>query len=579
MDLSNQLILAAGLLLLISVLSSAVSSRLGAPLLLVFLVVGMLAGVDGIGGIRFDDYQGTHLVGSLALAVILFDGGLHTHKGIFRVGLRPALTLATLGVLITAGATGLFAAWLLDLGWLEGLLLGAIISSTDAAAVFSLLRSHGIAIKERVGATLEIESGTNDPMAVFLTIALVEMLAAGQRSLDWHILAFFVQQMGLGGLFGVGMGFAMLYLLNRFTLSAKGLYPLLALAGAVMTFGLTSSLGGSGFLAVYLAGLILGNRPLQMKQDISNFHVGLAWLAQIVMFLTLGLLSAPSDLVEVAPQGLLIALVLMLIARPLAVYVGLQPFRFPWREQVFIAWVGLRGAVPIILAIFPLLAQLEHAYLMFNIAFFVVLISLLIQGWTVAPLARWLRLEVPPTHGPLHRVDLGFLGNTDYELAAYRLEEDCRALQYAPLQLPMPSQDKPVLVLRGNRVMRLREVDKLLPGDILYVLTRAADLSGLNRLFSKPPLGSDAKRQRFFGEFEINGEALLGDLAALYSLPVPPGQAQTSLSDFISRELHTRPVVGDQIAVGPVRLIVKELEGNAIKRVGLKLVDRRETVG
>ncbi|MEK8089424.1 potassium/proton antiporter [Thermithiobacillus plumbiphilus] len=571
MDSGYQLILGGGLLLLISILSSAVSSRLGTPLLLIFLLLGMLAGVDGPGGIRFYDYHAAHVMGNIALAVILFDGGLRTPRAVFRVGLRPALSLATIGILVTAGITGTFAAWLLNLHWLEGLLLGAIISSTDAAAVFSLLGTQGITLKERVGATLEIESGTNDPMAVFLTIALVNTIAAGLDHPGWGILLFFVQQMGLGALLGGGLGFGMVFLLNRFDLSAKGLYPLLALGGALGIFGLTSSLGGSGFLAVYLAGLIIGNQPVQMKQDISNFHVGLGWLAQIVMFFALGLLSSPARLMEVAPQGLLIALVLMLVARPLAVYLSLLPIHFPRREQIFVSWVGLRGAVPIILAIFPLLANLPNAYLMFNVVFFIVLVSLLIQGWTVAPLARRLGLEVPPVQGPLQRLNLGLVGQVDYELLAYRLEEDSRALQFLPTELPLPERDKPVVVLRGKKVLRLRESGQLQPGDILYVFARGADIPRLNRLFARPPLGSDARKKRFFGEFEINGDALLSDLAGLYNLPVDPQQADCSLAEFIDGQLHTRPVVGDAVTLGPVSLVVKEMEGNQIKRVGLRL--------
>lgn len=571
MDSSYQLILGGGLLLLISIISSAVSSRLGAPLLLIFLLLGMLAGVDGPGGIRFYDYHAAHLMGNLALAVILFDGGLRTPREVFRVGLRPALSLATLGILVTAGVTGMFAAWLLHLHWLEGLLLGAIISSTDAAAVFSLLGTQGITLKERVGATLEIESGTNDPMAVFLTIALVDTLARGLPHPGWNMLLFFLQQMGLGALLGIGLGFAVVYLLNRFNLSAKGLYPLLALGGAIGIFGLTGSLGGSGFLAVYLAGLVIGNRPVQMKRDITNFHVGLGWLAQIVMFFTLGLLSSPTRLLEIAPEGLLIALVLMLVARPLAVYLSLLPLHFPRREQGFIAWVGLRGAVPIILAIFPLLANLPNAYLMFNVVFFIVLVSLLIQGWTVAPLARRLGLEVPPPPGPLQRLDLGLVGQVDYELLAYRLEEDSRALQFLPTELPLPERDKAVVVLRGNKVLRLRESGALQTGDILYVFAQNADIPRLNRFFARPPLGSDERKKRFFGEFEVNGEARLADLAGLYNLPIAGQEADCSLAEFIDRQLHTRPVVGDTIAVGPVSLVVKEMEGNRIKRVGLRL--------
>ncbi|MBN2887388.1 MAG: potassium/proton antiporter, partial [Chromatiaceae bacterium] len=412
MELTNQIILIGSLVFFASVLAGVVTSRIGAPLLLVFLLIGMLLGEQGLGGIVFHDIQLAHLVGSLALALILFDGGLVTPARQFRVGLGPALVLATLGVLLTSGLTGLFAAWWLDLHWMEGLLLGAIVGSTDAAAVFSLLHASGLELKQRVGATLEIESGTNDPMAVFLTIALIELLASAAPYPGLMVLVEFARQMGLGAALGVAGGLGLVALVNRLNM-APGLYPLALMAGGLSLFGLTSVLGGSGFLAIYLAGLVIGNRPLQFSQHIKRFHDGIARLAQIGMFLMLGLLVTPSHLLAVAPAALLVAAVLILIARPLAVMLCLLPFRFPWREQVFIGWVGLRGAVPIVLALFPLLAGLEHASIYFDIVFFVVLVSLLVQGWTLATAARLLRLEVPPTTHVVQRVELEIPGQQE----------------------------------------------------------------------------------------------------------------------------------------------------------------------
>ncbi len=409
MDAVNQLILFGGLLALAAIVLTA-ASRSGAPLLLVFLGVGMLAGEDGIGGVRFDDFELSFFVGNLALAVILFDGGLRTRYESFRAGLWPAVSLATVGVVVTAGVTGFIAARLLDLPLLEGLLIGAIVGSTDAAAVFALLHTRGMQLKQRVAATLEIESGSNDPMAVFLTVVLIELLLAGKTTLDATVLASFVQQMGLGALLGIAAGHALAWLIDRLNLVAAGLYPLLALSGGLLTFGLTGLLGGSGFLAVYLAGLTLGNRRPRGELYILRVHDGLAWLAQLAMFLLLGLLATPTRLLEVAVTGLVVALALMLVARPLAVLLCLAPFRLPWREQVFIAWVGLRGAVPIVLTVFPLFAGLENAYLYFNIAFFVVLVSLVVQGWTIAPLARLLGLEAPPLSEPVQRLEIDYPG-------------------------------------------------------------------------------------------------------------------------------------------------------------------------
>ena len=419
MDLANQIIFVAALLFLFSIVASAGASRIGAPLLLVFLVLGMLAGEDGPGGIRFNDFRITYIVGSIALAVILFDGGLRTKAESFRAGLRPALALATLGVLITAALTGAFAAWVLDLDLTQGLLVGAIVGSTDAAAVFSLLHSHGMELKRRVAATLEIESGSNDPMAIFLTVALVDLLARGGAP-SWSLAWLFVQQMGLGVLLGLAGGRALAWLVNRLPL-APGLYPLLALAGGLFVFAATAMLGGSGFLAIYVAGLVLGNQRLRAADNILRVHDGIAWLGQITMFLVLGLLVTPSELVKLAPAALAIALVLMLVARPLAVWLSLLPFRFPRSETAFISWVGLRGAVPIVLALFPFMAGLEEARLYFNIAFFVVLVSLIVQGWTVAPLARRLGLELPPTADPVQRVELELAEDSGDELVAFRV--------------------------------------------------------------------------------------------------------------------------------------------------------------
>src|SRR5690242_13448147 len=362
----------------------------------------MLAGEDGPGGIPFNDVQLTYLIGSIALGIILFDGGMRTHAATVRVGIAPGLVLATFGVIATAAVVAVFAVYLFGFTWLQGLLLGAIVGSTDAAAVFSVLSARGLAIKRRVSATLEIESGCNDPMAVFLTIVLVQAIAAGKTGLDWSIAGRLVAEFSIGGAAGLAGGYLMVSLINRLDL-AQALYPLLASSLALLVFAFTAAIGGSGFLAIYVAGLVMGNRQVHSAQDILRVHDGLAWLAQIGMFLVLGLLAAPKTLLSVAHTSLLVAIVLILIARPVAVVLCLSPFRFPWREQTFIAWMGLRGAVPIILGIFPLVAGLDNAWLYFNIAFFVVLVSLLVQGWSVAPAARMLQLEVPPTSLPAAR--------------------------------------------------------------------------------------------------------------------------------------------------------------------------------
>jgi cell volume regulation protein A len=309
-ELWNTAILVGAALLVVSIVASDISSRMGAPLLLVFLLLGMLAGEDGPGGIRFDDFETTYVIGTLALAVIIFDGGMRTRRERFRVALWPALSLATVGVLVTAALVGAFAAWALGMQALPGMLLGAIVGSTDAAAVFALLRTQGAALKERVAATLEIESGSNDPMAIFLTVALLELIAAGRTGLDASVAAALLMQFGIGAALGLAGGKLLVWLINRLSL-VTGLYPLLAAAGGLLVYALTAQLGGSGFLAIYLAGLVLGNAQLQAAQNILRVHDGLAWLSQIAMFLILGLLITPSQLLDIALPALAIAAFLM----------------------------------------------------------------------------------------------------------------------------------------------------------------------------------------------------------------------------------------------------------------------------
>ncbi|REC96193.1 sodium/hydrogen exchanger family protein [Kushneria indalinina DSM 14324] len=391
-----------------SILASRVSARIGLPLLPLFLGIGMLAGVDGLGLINFSDYNLAYLVGQLALAMILLDGGLRTRMKTFRVGLRPALSLATLGVFLTSGLTGLFAMWVFDLSLFQGLLVGAIVGSTDAAAVFSMLSGQGIRLNERVGATLEIESGTNDPMAIFLTLILSQTLAGSIDSVSGTLLMF-VEQFGIGTVAGVASGWLLGRLLRWLDL-APGLYSLLAAAMGFSVFALTNMLGGSGFLAIYLAGVMIGNIRGKHLEFILPVHDGLAWLSQIGLFLTLGLLVTPSEMVDYAWSSVMVAVVLIFVARPLSVLLSLKPFfGFRWRELAFISWVGLRGGVPIVLAIFPVIAGVENASLYFNVAFFVVLISLVLQGTTLGHMARWLRVEIPAETAPARRRLLGVL--------------------------------------------------------------------------------------------------------------------------------------------------------------------------
>ncbi|OGA61669.1 MAG: K+/H+ antiporter [Betaproteobacteria bacterium RIFCSPLOWO2_12_FULL_65_14] len=570
MEFWNTAIFIGALLLLISIVASDISSRMGAPLLLVFLFLGMLAGEDGPGGIRFDDFETAYVIGTLALAVILFDGGMRTRRERFRVALWPAVSLATVGVIVTAALVGLFAAWALGLHWLQGMLLGAIVGSTDAAAVFALLRTQGAALKERVAATLEIESGSNDPMAIFLTVALLELLAAGRTQLEVSIAAALLMQLGIGAALGFAGGKLLVWLINRLRL-VTGLYPLLAAAGGLLIYAATAHLGGSGFLAIYLAGLVLGNAQLQAAQNILRMHDGLAWLSQIAMFLILGLLITPSQLLDIALPALGIAAFLMLVARPLSVVLSLLPFQFPWREQLYIGWVGLRGAVPIVLALFPMMYGIEDARLYFNVAFFIVLVSLLLQGWTIAPAARLLRLEVPPAIEPLQRVTLDMPGHFEHEIMAYEVQPGSLIAGRDLAAVELPEAMRLMAVMRDGRPQHLAAGLKFAPRDYVYFLAEPKSLPQLNRLFDPRQAPDRLEEQRYFGDFVLHGDAVLGELAEIYGIEVPESASRKTLAEYLKDLFHGRVVVGDRAALGSAELVVREIQGGRVSRVGLKL--------
>ncbi len=482
-------LLIAAALVFVSVLAGVFSARLGFSSLLVFLVVGTLAGVDGPGGLVFDDFRLSFWVGNVALAVILLDGGLRTDFTTFRTGLRPALLLATVGVMICTVVTGSAAWWLLDLSWPLALLLGAIVGSTDAAAVFSLLKSSGVKLNERVAATLEIESGMNDPMAVYLTLTFIGVALVATAGLKpaaglsaTQVLLSLFQQFGWGAALGLGAGFGLAELLKRLGRGSDGgggIRALLIVSAGLAVFAGTTWLGGSGFLAVYAMGVVIGNRARRHVRTSLSAMDGYAWLSQASMFLLLGLLVTPTELLRTIWPALGVSLVLMLVARPLSVWLCLAPLRFDRREMTFVAWVGLRGAVPIVLAVFPVMAGVPGAQIFFNVAFVVVLISLLLQGSTIAWSARRLGVALPDPE-------------------------------------------------------------------------------------------NEAQTREVFGDFVLDAQTPVGQLCAFYDLPTPMDADQT-LAGWLRDALHRPPVVGDSATLGLAELSVREMHGQHIAKVGIKL--------
>lgn len=468
--MDQYVLIGASLLLFVSVLVSKISDRFGVPSLLLFLILGMLAGSEGPGGIYFDDPVLAQSISITSLVLILFSGGLDTEWNEVRSVLRHGLLLSTLGVFITALTVGLFARAILGYSLVEGLLLGSIVSSTDAAAVFSVLRSKGISLKGELKPLLELESGSNDPMAIFLTLGLTRLIMEPDLS-PVSLLGLFFQQMLIGGVMGYVMGRATQFLINRINLGYEGLYPVLTLALVLLTFGSTDLIGGSGFLAVYLTGLVLGRYRFVHKRSIARFHNGVAWLMQITMFLTLGLFVFPSRLIPIMGLSLLIAGCLMLLARPGSIVIGLLGSGFDWREKALVSWVGLRGAAPIILATFPLVAGIPQADLIFNVIFFVVLTSVLLQGTSIPLVARWLKVDAPASPERVYPIEYTPMGDLQSDLKELPVPPGSRADGKAIVELGLPDDFLVILIARDDDFVVPYGGTVLQSGDVLLVLS------------------------------------------------------------------------------------------------------------
>lgn len=573
MEFANHIILIAAALITFSIFAGVLSTRIGAPLLLVFLAFGMLAGEDGFGGIEFQDFRVAYLTGSLALAVILFDGGLRTTREQFSEALAPAVLLATVGVAVTAALTGVAAHLILGYSWLESFLVGAIVGPTDAAAVFLLLHLRGLRLRPRVGATLEVESGLNDPMSIFLTLTLVQLIAhgfpkGGAGEVAAKLFIDFAWQMGGGLLFGLVGGQIVLRAINRLRFSA-GIYPILATALALVVFAAAQSVEASGFLAVYLVGTTLGNNPHRATAEISRFSDGLSWLAQIGMFLMMGLLVTPSKLVPILAPALGIAAALIFVARPAAVVVSLLPFTFGRGALGFISWVGLRGAVPIFLGTIPVLEHVRHAQTIFGIAFIVVIASLVVQGWTISPAAKFARVELPPRPQPRQRVEfeLPAGGRT---VVAYTVDPMSIMALRRMSRLPLPAGTEIISVMREGLAQSTLPADGLKSGDVVMMLSTSDALSSLDRLFG----ARKARAKKDLGQidFTLGADANAGEVADMYGFLVTPHERDKTLAALMQSRLGDDIEVGARIRAGSVELVaVSVAEDGRPKKIGLDL--------
>jgi cell volume regulation protein A len=561
MDAINQALLIAGILFLVAIALSAASQRFGIPSLLVFLAVGLLATeLPGAPAVSIEP-QTAALVGNLALAVILLDGGLRTRLAAFRMVAAPALILATAGVVLTAGIVGATGMLLLGLDWRTGLLLGAIVGSTDAAAVFALLRNSGLRLNERVEATLEVESGANDPTAVFLTIGAIELIRQPELS-PLALAPMIVQQLGVGLLAGSLLGHVLAAVVARLHLG-ESLYALLIQAGGLAIFGLANLMGGSGFLAIYLAGMVIAHRRTHVGEDVLRVSDGFAWLAQAGMFLLLGIITDVNDLLPVAFPALLVALVLMLAARPVATAACLVPFGYPPREIAFIGWMGLRGAVPIVLALFPLLAGVPSSAQLFHIAFFIVLLSLLLQGGSLRRAAALAGFKFARPGTAVSSASLQG-GPQAREVVQFLVAERSAVTRRAVEDLAWPRGMRLIDVVREGQV--LERPTALRAGDLVTVVSPAALVAEIEGMFRE---SADS------GELIFNTQTRLGDLSDYYGIGVPLGcTAETTLGEFARAKLRGRPAAGDVIRLGAVELVVRESAAGRVRSLGLRLRHR-----
>lgn len=617
MDTLNIFYIVASILIFISIMTSTLSARLGVPLLLFFLAVGMLAGEEGVMGIQFADYNLANFIGQAALACILLDGGLRTSLHSFRVGLKPAVTLASWGVLATVAVLGVFATWLLGVDWRLGVLMAAIVGSTDAAAVFSLLRHGGVKLNDRVQATLEIESGANDPLAILLVTAMIALNLDPTSQGISDIILMLVSQIGIGLISGLIAGWGLSRLLPKVHL-ADGMYAILILSAGLAVFGATNMLGGSGFLAVYLTGVVIGNTKVRATEHVLRVMDSFAWLSQAVLFVVLGLLVKPSSIFEVWHYSLLIFLFLLFVARPFAVASSLLPFRFGYREIGFISWVGLRGAVPITLAIIPVTMQVPGADLAFNITFGVVILSLLAQGTSIPMMSRLFRVWVPTDNEPKAEHEIWVGDQANITLYEFEVKAGAFAIGRHPQSITSKVKAHEIsvfAVVRNERLLTVTDETILKTGDVVWYALRGDYAASIAKIFNNSATQYQ-KNSEFYGDWLLSPHVLIADLpfynlatrtlasntSKLSRLPVasaldvftvaPTAAGLTGVDDelinrlteaqnltveeYMLSQFNTEPVKGDEIRLNDSwSLIVRDVDTKGrIRGIGLKNLNR-----
>ncbi|GAF56530.1 LOW QUALITY PROTEIN: Na(+)/H(+) antiporter [Psychrobacter sp. JCM 18901] len=593
MDTLNILYLVGAVLIFASIMASTLSARLGVPLLLLFLIVGMLAGEQGILGIEFSQYALANFVGQAALACILLDGGLRTSFKSFRVGLKPAITLATWGVLVTVMVLGVFVTWLLDVDWRFGLLMAAIVGSTDAAAVFSLLRNGGVKLNDRVQATLELESGANDPLAILLVTGLIALNVDPDGQKVFGFLVLLLQQLS----FGLGMGLLFGYFLSRLLPKvhlAEGMYAILILSAGLAVFAATNLIGGSGFLAVYLTGVLIGNHKVRSTEHVMRVMDSFAWLSQAVLFVVLGLLVTPSNVLNVWHYSVAIALFMIFVARPIAVYTSVKPFKFKDREIGFISWVGLRGAVPITLAILPVMAGIDNAFMLFDIAFGVVVLSLILQGTTIPTMANLFKVRIPTNKDPKEEHEVWVSDKASITLYEFEAKSGAFAIGRHPMGISKginPDEISVFALVRNQQIVVVDDNTKLKFGDSVWYAMRGNHASKIAKIFNDTTLDRKAIDD-FYGDWLLSPSVKLGDLPFFYrnygvdigknTQNVKTAQKnmwEQTVAEYVKSHLGTAPVSGDTVVISDEwSLVIKEVDDKGkLRTIGLKYQDQTAT--